>query len=88
VIEAISDRTWCLDEGRKLHAYECFRVREYWLYYPKSKTVGVWERSAESLGLKAQLSAPAHDVLTTPLLALSRSRWRRSSRVIFPPLLY
>jgi Uma2 family endonuclease len=67
VIEILSERNRRLDEVIKRQAYERFGAREYWIFDPRWKTAQVWERSGEDLRRKAQFSAAAGDVLTTPL---------------------
>ncbi len=68
LIEILGERNRRLDVVIKRRAYERFGVREYWIFDPRWKTAQIWERSGENLRRKAQLSAAAGDVLTTPLL--------------------
>jgi len=68
VIEILSESSRRLDEVLKRQAYERWGAREYWMFDPHWKTVQVWERTAGKLRRKAQLSAAAGDVLTSPLL--------------------
>jgi Uma2 family endonuclease len=67
-VEVLSKSTRRRDETLKLQRYETFGVREYWLADPVRKTVRVYRRQGDRLGLAADLSAVAGDCLTSPLL--------------------
>lgn len=68
VVEVLSESTRRRDQALKLHRYERFGVREYWLVDPARGTVTVY-RLREGVFVRiADLSAAAADVLTTPIL--------------------
>jgi len=68
IVEVLSKGTRQRDEGLKLHLYERYGVREYWMLEPDRRTAKVFRRSGKRLPLAASLSAESGDVLATPLL--------------------
>lgn len=68
LIEIVSDTTRRMDEIVKLHLYERFGVREYWIVDPVLGTVKVYRWTDLVFTKAAELSAAAGDLLTTPLL--------------------
>lgn len=66
VIEIVSDSTRRRDEGIKRDLYERFGVGEYWLVYPRRRTVRVFRRAGSTFLSPEDLSA--EDSLTTALL--------------------
>ncbi len=70
VIEVLSEGTRKRDEQTKRRLFERAGVREYWLVDPDLDLVKVFRRAPDAtLPRVAELSAEAHDVLTTPVLA-------------------
>jgi len=69
VVEILSPSTRRTDEIRKLHLYDHFGVREYWVVDPDVDTVKVYRRAADGTFPRvAELAAADDDVLQTPLL--------------------
>jgi Uma2 family endonuclease len=66
LIEILSERTRRVDEEVKLHLYERFGVREYWLVDPRRESVRVYRLQEDSFHPLGDLAAG--DVLSTPLL--------------------
>jgi Uma2 family endonuclease len=70
VIEILSAGSRRVDRGTKLHLYDRFGVREYWLVDPDANTVAVHRRAPDGAFPRlVELSAENGDTLTTPLLA-------------------
>jgi Uma2 family endonuclease len=68
-VEILSPSTRRLDEIRKLHLYDRFGVREYWVVDPDIDTIKVYRRAADGTFPRvAELAAADDDVLQTPLL--------------------
>lgn len=68
VVEILSDATRKRDEVTKRKLYEHFGVQEYWIVDPELQSVKVFRLSDHQYVRTAELSAEAHDTLTTPLL--------------------
>jgi Uma2 family endonuclease len=68
VVEVLSESTRRRDQALKLHRYERFGVREYWLVDPARATITVYRLREGAFVRAADLSAAAGDVLTTPIL--------------------
>ena len=69
VVEIGSPGTRKRDETVKRRLYERAGVTEYWVVDPDLDAVRVYRRDGDHFSRPAELSAEAHDVLTTPLLA-------------------
>jgi Uma2 family endonuclease len=68
-VEILSPSTRRLDEVRKLHLYDRFGVREYWVVDPDINTIKVYRRAADdTFPRAAELAAADDDILQTPLL--------------------
>ena len=68
-VEILSPSTRRLDEVRKLHLYDRFGVREYWVVDPDINTIKVYRRVADdTFPRAAELAAADDDILQTPLL--------------------
>jgi Uma2 family endonuclease len=68
VVEILSESTRRRDQALKLHRYERFGVREYWLVDPARCTVTVYRLREGVFVRAADLSAAVEDVLTSPIL--------------------
>lgn len=68
VVEILSESTRRRDQALKLHRYERFDLREYWLVDPDRGTVTVYRLREGEFLRAADLSAAAGDVLTAPIL--------------------
>jgi Uma2 family endonuclease len=68
VVEILSNATRKKDEVTKRKLYERFGVNEYWIVDPELQSVKVFRLSDHRYVRTAELSAEAHDTLTTPLL--------------------
>jgi len=69
VVEILSPSTRRTDEIRKLHLYDRFGVREYWVVDPDIDVVKVYRRTEDgSFARMVELAAADDDVLQTPLL--------------------
>ena len=68
IVEVLSKGTRQRDESLKLHLYERYGVREYWMLDPDRRTTKVFRRIGKRLPLAASLSAESGDVLATSLL--------------------
>jgi Uma2 family endonuclease len=66
LIEILSARTRKVDEEIKLHLYERFGVREYWLVDPRRESVRLYRLQGDNFRSLGDLGAG--DVLSTPLL--------------------
>jgi Uma2 family endonuclease len=68
-VEILSPSTRRTDEIRKLHLYDHFGVREYWVIDPDIHVVKIYRRAADGTFPRvAELAAADDDVLQTPLL--------------------
>jgi Uma2 family endonuclease len=56
------------DETIKRRLYERSGVTEYWIVDPKLDVIRIYRRGSTGFEQPVELSAAAHDVLTTPLL--------------------
>ncbi len=68
VIEILSESTRKLDEDIKFDLYERFGVLEYWILDSLRQTARIYRLKNGCLRLAAELSAPAGDIIKTPLL--------------------
>lgn len=68
VVEIGSPTTRGRDETIKRRLYERSNVTEYWVVDPEIDVIRVYRREGESFARPIELSAEAHDVLTTALL--------------------
>jgi len=68
VVEIGSPGTRKRDETIKRRLYERSGVTEYWIVDPKLDVIRLYRRGSTGFEQAVELSAAAHDVLTTPLL--------------------
>jgi Uma2 family endonuclease len=69
VVEILSPATRRLDEIGKLHLYDRFDVREYWVVDPETFTIGIYRRAVDGTFPRvAELTASDDGALKSPLL--------------------